>query len=76
MRTHELRAVELAITTVLKGEFYDADQREIDQFINDWRGAVKDHVRVVEGADNPMPVTFPVAVTMPEKSGQTGKIRA
>jgi hypothetical protein len=50
MRTYELRAVESAITTVLKGEFYDADQREIDQFINDWRGAVKDHVRVVEGA--------------------------
>jgi hypothetical protein len=68
--TRELRAVEAAIETVLKNEWYDSSQVEIDQFIHDWRVAIKDHVRIHEGTESPVSIVFSPAIALSTPSSK------
>jgi hypothetical protein len=63
--SRELRIVETAITEILSGPFYNADQAECDEFINKLRVILKDRgVRIEDGSYSPVNVQFPATVVI------------
>jgi hypothetical protein len=69
----ELDAAELAMTTILKGEYFKATQTEAEDFCNQWRIHMK--IKTEPADEQRIIVTFPASITLPASKKAHGNTK-
>jgi hypothetical protein len=73
--TRELRLIDQAITEILSGEYYNADQAEIEDFCNQIRHILEDRgVRIEDGGYQQTVVNYPAELVLTAKPNVGGSI--